>query len=151
MSKALRIPEKRPTSLAVLRSLLALVGRKQTVVRNQFFPQKPPGFSVFDSRAQGFSTPLARQRSSYSPFLPNLVLTRSIARETVRLRALLFPLRLSAPPVPPTSRVLPPLEGHQIEAQKEVHLVDTIPNQTKPPPRLNRLAESRSQPTGCIS
>ena len=43
-----------------------------TVVRDQIFPQKPPG-SRFDSRAQGFSPPLARQRSSFSPPSPNLL------------------------------------------------------------------------------
>ena len=42
-SKALCISEKAPQSLIVRRSLSVLVGRKQTVVRDQIFPQKPPG------------------------------------------------------------------------------------------------------------
>ena len=35
--------KKAPRILPVHRSLSALVGRKQTVVRNKLFPQKPPG------------------------------------------------------------------------------------------------------------
>ena len=42
-SKAPCIPEKGPRILSVRRSLLALVERKQTVVRDQIFPQEPPG------------------------------------------------------------------------------------------------------------
>ena len=42
-SKALYIPGKAPRILLVRRSLLALVGRKQTVVNDQHFPQEPLG------------------------------------------------------------------------------------------------------------
>ena len=42
-SKALCAPNKAPRILSVRRSLSALVERKQTVVRDQPFPQKPPG------------------------------------------------------------------------------------------------------------
>ena len=44
--------------LPVRRSLVALVGRKQTVVRDQLFPQKPPGSGlVFWSRDVGSAVP----------------------------------------------------------------------------------------------
>ena len=61
-----------PGILPVRRSLLALVGRKQTVVRNQLSPlqQKPSAVrAACGSRAQGFSPPLTRRPSScpYSP------------------------------------------------------------------------------------
>ena len=49
-----------------------------TVVRHQLFPQKTPGSHAFDFRAQGFSPPLARRRSSCPPPLPNLVRTHPI-------------------------------------------------------------------------
>ena len=39
-----------PRILPVRRSFLALVGRKQTVVRDQLFPQKPPGLRLWSSR-----------------------------------------------------------------------------------------------------
>ena len=63
LTNALRI-------LPVRRFLLALVGRKQTVVRDQDSPH--------DSRAQGFGTPLARQRSRCPLPSPNLVRTHPI-------------------------------------------------------------------------
>ena len=46
-------PWKSPTNLARLPLHVALVGRKMTVVRDQLFPQKPPG-SRFRSRQTGF-------------------------------------------------------------------------------------------------
>ena len=49
-SKALCILEKAPRFLPVRRSLLALVGRKQTVAWDQFFPQKSPGSRLWFSR-----------------------------------------------------------------------------------------------------
>ena len=48
-----------------------------TVVRHQLFSQKPP-VEASDFRAQGFSPPLARQRSSCPPPSPNLVRTHPI-------------------------------------------------------------------------
>ena len=54
--------------LPVRRFLVALAGRKQTaVVRDRLFPQKPLAARTFDSRAQRFSTPLNRRRSSCPP------------------------------------------------------------------------------------
>ena len=49
-SKALCILEKAPRILPVRRSMLALVGRKQAVVRDQLSPQKPPGSRLWFSR-----------------------------------------------------------------------------------------------------
>ena len=53
-SKTLCIPEKAPRILPVRRSLLALAGRKETVVRDRLFPQKPSGSRlIFWSRDVG--------------------------------------------------------------------------------------------------
>ena len=96
-----------PRVLPVRGSLLALGERKQTVVRDQLSSQKPPG-SRLDSRAQGFSTPVDRRRSSCPPPSPNLVLTRPIERATLRLLGVLrHPTRLFSATVPPASRVPP--------------------------------------------
>lgn len=85
----------------------AFVERKQTMIIEQFFP---PG-SRLRFRAHGLSTPLARRRMSFSPPLPNLVLTRPIECDTVRLYVLRGSTRLSAT-VFHASRVAPPSEGH---------------------------------------
>ena len=70
-----------PRILPVRRSLLALVGRKHTALRDQFFFfLKNLPIRAFNSRVQGFSTPLARRRSSFPPPSPNLVRTRPIER-----------------------------------------------------------------------
>ena len=47
------IPEKSPRILPVRRSLLALVGRRQTVIRDQLSPQKPPCSRLLFSRSTG--------------------------------------------------------------------------------------------------
>ena len=116
--KALCIPEKSPQILSVRRSMLAfVVGRKQTVARHGAdisFSLRNLPVRAFDSRAQGFSTPLARRRSRCPPPLPNLVrkppnLVRKHPIE--RYRA----LRDSAPSL---SRATTPPEGHQIGARK---------------------------------
>ena len=57
-SKALCIPEKALRTLTVRRSLLALIGRKQIVVKHQLFSQKPPGSRlIFWSRDVGSAVP----------------------------------------------------------------------------------------------
>ena len=58
---------------------LALVGKKRTVVRDQLFPQKPTGSSLWLLRT-GVPTPLARRRSSCPPPSPNLARTHLIER-----------------------------------------------------------------------
>ena len=52
--------------LSVRRALFAFVGRKQTMVKDHIYPQKPL-VRAFGSRAQVFSTPQARRRSSFPP------------------------------------------------------------------------------------
>ena len=73
----MRIPENAPRILPVCRSMLPLVGKKHTVDRNQLFLRNLP-VRAFDSRAQWFSTPLARRRSSCPPPSPNLARTHPI-------------------------------------------------------------------------
>ena len=140
-SNALCIPEKAPRIFPVRGSLSALVRRKQTVVKISFSPRNLP-VHAFDSRARGFSTPLARRQSSCTPPSPNLVRTNPIERYQA----------LSAT-VLPASRVPPlrPPEGHENGARKRRAPGEHHPQPTIPPPRLNRSAESRRQPVGCIS
>ena len=131
---------KSPTNLARSPLLVALVGRKMTVVRDQLFPQKPPGSSLWFSRTGVQPSP------------------GSSTIAALRLRRIWC--------YPPDSRVLPgsprqcslplacrhPPEGHQIGAREEARTWEHHhPQPTIPPPRLNRQAESRRQPVGCIS
>ena len=103
-SKAPCIPEEPPRNHARLPlcSFLALVERKQTVVRVQFSPQNPPGSST-----QGFNTLLARRRQSCFPPSPNMVFTHPGERATESMSVLRRRIRR------PASRVPPPPEGHQ--------------------------------------
>ena len=132
---------KSPTNLARSPLLVALVGRKMTVVRDQLFPQKPPGSSLWFSRT-GVQP---------SPGSSTIELPSAFAESGA---------------YPPDSRVLPgsprqcslplacrhPPEGHQIGAREEARTWEHHhPQPTIPPPRLNRQAESRRQPVGCIS
>ena len=132
---------KSPTILARSPLLVALVGRKMTVVRDQLFPQKPPGSSLWFSRT-GVQP---------SPGSSTIELPSAFAESGA---------------YPPDSRVLPgsprqcslplacrhPPEGHQIGAREEARTWEHHhPQPTIPPPRLNRQAESRRQPVGCIS
>ena len=120
----IHVCEKAPRILPVRRSLLVLVGRKTTVVKHQLFPQKPPG-SRLCSRAQGFSTPLARRRPSCPPPSPNMVRTHPIECYQA--------LRDCAPCL---SRAATPPEGHHVGAP----LLGT-------PSSANNTAAA-SQPTG---
>ena len=61
----------------------------------------------FDSRTQGFSTPLARRRSSCPPPSPNLMRTQPIERYQALRDSALCLLRATTPP-----------ERHQIGARK---------------------------------
>ena len=82
---------------------------------------------AFDSRAQGFSTPLARRRSSCPPPSPNLVRTQPIERYQA--------LRDSAPCL----SCAPPPEVHQIGARKRRAPGATILNQ----PHRRRVSADR--------
>ena len=132
---------KNPTNLARSPLLVVLVGRKMTVVRDQLFPQKPPGSSLWFSRT-GVQP---------SPGSSTIELPSAFAESGA---------------YPPDSRVLPgsprqcslplacrhPPEGPQIGAREEARTWEHHhPQPTIPPPRLNRQAESRRQPVGCIS
>ena len=138
-SKALYIPEKRPRNLAHSPLLVGPRRKKQTVVRDSFSLRNLP-VRASDSCAQGFSTSLARRRSSCPPPSPNLVRTHPIERYQA--------LRDSAPCLSraATSRRAP---NWNLEDARtwEHHPQPTI----IPPPRLNRPAESRRRPVGCIS
>ena len=110
-------PKNTPRILPVRRYLLALVGRKRAMTRDQLSPQTLLN-SVFDSRAQGFSTPLARWRSSCPLPSQNLAFTHPIERVTVHLRVLPRPRRLSTITVPPVFRVPPAPEGTKLAPGK---------------------------------
>ena len=104
-----------------------------TVVRDQLFPQNLP-VRAFDSRAQGFSPPLARQRSSCPPPSPNLVRTHLPDRE---------------PPGSPRQCSLPlacrhPPEGHQIGARTRRTPENTILSQ----PSCRHVSTDRSDHEG---
>ena len=142
--------------LPVHRFLLAIVRRKQAVVRGQLSPQKAPASRLwfrYRYRPQGFGTPLARRRSSCPASLPNLVRTDAIERGAVRLRVLRRPTRQAfRDSAVPASRVPPPPEWRQIGARKEVHRVDIIvdqPNRRRvPTDRLKNLGDSQLAASG---
>ena len=73
------IPEKCPTNLAHS-PLFVGPCRKKTDHGHISFSLRNLPVRAFDSCAQGFSTPLARRRSSYLPTSPNLVRTHPIER-----------------------------------------------------------------------
>ena len=73
---------------------------------------------AFDSRAQGFSTPLARRRSSCPPPSPNLVRTHQIERYKALRDSTLLSLACRHPP-----------EGYQIGARKRRAPGNTILSQ----------------------
>ena len=130
--------KKSPTILARSPLLVALVGRKMTVVRHQLFLQKPPGSSLWFSRTGVQPSP-----GSSAIELPS-AFAESGAYPPDR-----------ALPGSPRQCSLPlacrhPSEGHQIGARKR-STWEHHPQPTIPPPRLNRQAESRRQPVGCIS
>ena len=122
---------KNPSNLARSPLLVALVGRKMTVVRHQLFPQKTPGSHAFDFRAQGFSPPLARRQSSCPPPLPNLVRTHPIEHyQTLRDSVLCLSRAATLP------------KGINMELGRGTHL--------ETPFSANHTAAA-SQPTGRIA
>ena len=126
-----------PRILPIHRSLLTLVGRKQSVVAMISFSLRDLPVRDFDSRAQGFSTPLARRRSSCPPSSPNLVRAHPIER-CCALSG--FPRRQCSLPL--ACHHL--LKGPKLELGRGVPLVIEHHPQTTiiPPPRLNRPADS---------
>ena len=139
------IPENTPGILPVRRSQLALVGRKQTAVRDISFSLGNLSVRACDSRAQAFSTSLARRRPRCLPRSPNLVLTRLLERATVRLRVLMRPTRISAT-VPPASRVPSTSDRQQIGARKRhIWRTQSSTNQTAAASSTDRLNREDSQ------
>ena len=109
---------------------MALVGRKRTWSEISFSLRNLP-VRAFDSRAQGFSPPLARQRSSCPPPSPNLVRTHLIENHQA--------LRDSAPCL---SRAATLPKATKLELGRGAHL--------KTPSSANHTAAA-SQPTGRIA
>ena len=86
------------------RSSLALLGKKQTVIRDQLSDQKPPGSRLWFSRTRVQHSPGSSTIKLSSALSLNLVgvLIHPIEDATERLRV---PNRLSATTVPSASRV----------------------------------------------
>ena len=103
-----------------------------TVVRDRSFSLRNLPVRAFDSRAQGFSPPLARQRSSCPPPSPNLVRTHLIENHQA--------LRGSAAPCLSRAAILP--KATKLELERGAHL--------KTPSSANHTAAA-SQPTGRIA
>ena len=98
------------------------------------FPPRNLSTRAFDSRAQGFSTPLARRRSNCLPSSPNLVLTRPIVRAAA-------PFKVFLDSAPCLSRAATSRRAPHWSSEEE-HLVNTILNQPNLPPCFNQSAES---------
>ena len=103
--------------------------KKNDAVRDQLFLRNLPVRAI-DSRAQGFSPPLARQRSSCPPPSPNLLRTYPIENYQVpgSPRQCSLPLACRHPP-----------EGHQIGARKRRTPENTILSQ----PHCRRVSTDR--------
>ena len=121
---------KSPTNLVRLPLLVVLVRRK-TPWPDITFSLRNLRVYAFHSCAQGFSTALARQRSSCPPPSPNLVRTHPIERYQDLLES-----------APCLSRAATPPKGHQIGARKRRAPGNTILSQPYrhrvPTDRLNR-------------
>ena len=125
---------KKPHESPVRRSLWRR--KKNDRVRDQLFSET----SRFKPVILAHRGSLARQRSSCPPPSPNLVRTHPIVEYYQALRDSASCLSRAA------------TLGHQIGAREEARTWEHHhPQPTIPPPRLNRQAESRRQPVGCIS
>ena len=110
-----------------------------TVVRDHISLRNLP-VRAFDSRAQGFSPPLARQRSSCPPPSPNLVRTHLIENHQA--------LRDIAPCL---SRAATLPKATKLELGRGAHLKTPSSANHTAAARLKRQVGSRRQPVGCIS
>ena len=128
--KALCILEKAPRILPVRRSMWPSQEEKLPWSEISFSPRNLP-VRAFDSRAQGFSPPLARRRSSCPPPSPNLVRTHLIENYQA--------LRDSAPCL---SRAPTLPKATKLELGRGAHL--------KTPSSANHTVAA-SQPTGRIA
>ena len=129
-------------------SMINAPGISHIVTRDQLSPQKTSRFVPLILVRKGSALPWpVDDRASLRP-LPNKFLTRlthPIEHATVRLHVLQRPSTLSAT-VLPASRVQTISRRAPNWSWEEAHRVTT-----KPPPRLNRPAESFRQPGGAIS
>ena len=104
---------------------------------------------AFLSETSRFAPLILAHRGSALPWLIN-------DRAAIRLRRIWCvptrsrTTRLSATALP-ASRVPPPSRRAPNWSSEEAHTWNHHPQPTIPPPRLNRQAESRRQPVGCIS
>ena len=133
---------KKPHESCPYAVLVALLGKKMTVVSISFFSLRNLPVQACDSCAQGFSPPLARRRSSFPPPSPNLVYTHPIEHYYQALRGSAPCLSRGATPSP---------RAPNWSSEEEARTWEHHPQPTMPPPRLNRQAESRRQSVGCIS
>ena len=134
-------PWKSPTNLARSPLLVALVGRKNWPWSDISFSLGNLPVHAFYYRAQMFSPPLARRRSSCPPPLPNLGRTHPIEY---------YQALRHSPPSFSRAATLP--KGTKLELGRGAHLGTPSSSQpTIPPPYFNRQAESRRQPVGCSS
>ena len=132
-------------SFPVRRSLLAFVGKRQTVVRDQHLPQKTPGSRLLFSRIGVLHSP--------GPSIIELPSTLAYSRCALSLQSAASHYqafrdnsapRLPRVPTPPWTKEIKLELGKG--APSEHH-----PQPTKPPPHLNRPAELRRQSFGSIS
>ena len=116
------------------------VVRNLAVVRNQPSFHKTLPVLAFDSRAQGFNTPLSRRRSIYPPSSPNLVPTYPAVHAATRLRVLRHPIRLSTTVIIPSL----PLACHTLSKDTILGFGRDAPGETVlTQPRCHRLATNR--------
>ena len=102
----------------------------------RYFPVR-----AFDSRAQGFSPPVVRRRSSCPSTSPNLVRTLPTRKSATRLSATVFPAFRVPPHLP---------KGTRLELGRGAHLgAPSSINHTAA--SSQQTAESRRPPVGCIS
>ena len=132
-------PWKGPTNLARSPLLVFLVGRKNTVVRHQLFPQKPPYSRFWFSR-----TGIQHSPSSSTIELPS-TFAESGAYPPDR-----------ALPDSPRQCSLPLVCRHTSRrasnwSSEEARTWEHHPQPTIQPPRLNGQAEPRRKPVGCNS
>ena len=132
--------ENVPSILPVRHSLWTLAGRQHNkVVRDHISPQNPPPVHScsYDSRPQGFSTPLARaielpsaltKPGAYSPdkTCHGTLARAAVPYQTFRDSATCLSRATSS-------------KGHEIGVLEEAHLVNTILNQ----PNRHRVSTGR--------
>ena len=122
--------------MPVHRLLLVLAGRKQTVVRDQISPRKPPGSRLGFSRTRVQHSPSSstmEQLSTLAEFVAYSPLPSPLPNRTGNgtLACAAAPYQAFPDSATPASSLLPPHpEGHQIGAREEAHRVDTITSST---------------------